>query len=168
MGRLASAALVALVVASAAIVAATSAALPDRVATHFAIDGRANGWMTRDAYGVTMGTLALVLPLASWSALAFVPRRWPRLVSVPFRDYWLAPGRREATCVRLARLGATVALLAAALIGVLHVEIVEANHRVPPSASAGMAWVTVAFALAIAATVIATAVRFRVPKAPRR
>ncbi|MBK6396604.1 MAG: DUF1648 domain-containing protein, partial [Betaproteobacteria bacterium] len=43
---------------SAAIIVATSGALPERVATHFAFDGRANGWMTRDAYAWMMGILA--------------------------------------------------------------------------------------------------------------
>jgi hypothetical protein len=168
VNRLANIALVAGVVTSAALVVATSFALPERVATHFAANGRANGWMGRDLYVALMGGLALVVPLASWVSLALMPRRWPRLVNLPYRDYWFAPERREATCARLARLGAVIAVLTAALFGVLHVEILEANRRVPPAADEGIAWVSATFGLAIAAVAIVTAWRFYVPKAARR
>jgi len=168
MNRALSFALAGLIACSAAILVVTSGGLPERVATHFALDGRANGWMAREGYASMMGTLALLLPFGVWVAAAWLPRRWPHLVNVPFRDYWLAPARREATLDRLAKMGAGMALLSAALIAALHVEVLEANRRTPPAAGDGMAWVTGTFVVAIVALIVATAWRFRVPKDARR
>ena len=157
-----------LIASAGAIVVATSTGLPPRVASHFAADGRANGWMSREAYVGMMATMSLAMPFAIWIAATWLPRRWPRLVNVPFRDYWLAPERREATLARLARMGAWMALLGAALVAAIHVEVVLANRRVPPAAGDTMGWVTGLFAAAIAALVVATAWRFRVPKGARQ
>ena len=79
-----------LIACSAAIIVVTSGGLPERVATHFAFDGRANGWMSRDAYAWMMGILALALPfgltfgllpylpLPAQTSLAFgAPITWP-------------------------------------------------------------------------------------------
>jgi uncharacterized membrane protein len=78
--------------------------LPARVATHFDLAGRANGWMTRD--NQTKAHLGLVLFIAVM--LEGVARLSPRLpdglVNLPHRDYWLAPERRGATHAWLAGL----------------------------------------------------------------
>jgi hypothetical protein len=168
MHRTLSFVLAGLIACSAAIVVVTSGGLPERVATHFAFDGRANGWMSRDAYAWMMGILALVLPFGVWLPAGWLPRRWPTLVNLPFRDYWLAPARREATFARLERMGIGMALLSAGLMAALHVEVLEANRRTPPAAGDDMAWVAGAFVVAIVALIATTAWRFRVPKAVRR
>lgn len=157
-----------LIACSAALVLATTAGLPPVVASHFAADGRANGWMSREAYAWMMALLSLVTPYAVWGAAAWLPRRWPRLVNIPFRDYWLAPERREATLARLGRMGLWMGLLSAALIAGIHVEVVLANRRVPPAAGDGMFWVLGPFVVAIVALVVWTAWRFRLPKGARR
>lgn len=157
-----------LIACSAALVLATTAGLPPLVASHFAADGRANGWMSREAYAWMMALMSLVTPYAVWGAAAWLPRRWPRLVNLPFRDYWLAPERREATLARLGRMGLWMGLLSAALIAGIHVEVVLANRRVPPAAGDGMLWVLGPFVVAIVALVVWTAWRFRLPKGARR
>lgn len=157
-----------LIACSAALVLATTAGLPPLVASHFAADGRANGWMSREAYAWMMALMSLVTPYAVWGAAAWLPRRWPRLVNIPFRDYWLAPERREATLARLGRMGLWMGLLSAALIAGIHVEVVLANRRVPPAAGDGMLWVLGPFVVAIVALVVWTAWRFRLPKGARR
>ncbi len=168
MHRTLSFVLAGLIACSAAIVVVTSGGLPERVATHFAFDGRANGWMSRDAYAWMMGILALVLPFGVWLPASWLARRWPNLVNVPFRDYWLAPARREATFARLEKMGMGMALLSAGLMAAMHVELLEANRGTPPTAGDGMAWVTGAFVVAIVAIIVTTAWRFRVPKGARR
>lgn len=157
-----------LIACSAALVLATTAGLPPVVASHFAADGRANGWMSREAYAWMMALMSLVTPYAVWGAAAWLPRRWPRLVNLPFRDYWLAPERREATLARLGRMGLWMGLLSAALIAGIHVEVVLANRRVPPAAGDGMLWVLGPFVVVIVALVVWTAWRFRLPKGARR
>ena len=153
---------------SAAIVVVTSGGLPERVATHFAFDGRANGWMTRHAYAWTMGILALALPFGVWISAGWLPRRWPKLVNVPFRNYWLAPARRQAAPGRPERGGVALALPSAPPPAAAPAEVPGANRRTPPAAGDGMAWVAGAFVVAIVALIVATAWRFRVPKGARR
>lgn len=157
-----------LIACTATLVLATTAGLPPVVASHFAVDGRANGWMSRQAYAWMMVLMSLATPFAVWAGAAWLPRRRPRLVSVPFRDYWLAPERREATLVRLGRIGLAMGLLCAALVAAIHGEVVLANRRVPAAAGDGMAWILGAFAAAIVALVVWTAWSFRVPKGVRR
>ena len=155
---------VAVVLAAAAVIAGTAAGLPDTVATHFGRGGRADGWMSRGAYTALMTTLVIVLPLVPWIALGWMPRRWPRSVSVPHRDYWFAPERREATLARLARHGAIMALLCVVVLATVHVEVIAANRRVPPASDPAMPYVAVAIALMIVVFVTGVAISFRRPK----
>jgi hypothetical protein len=164
MDRLAAWLAAGLVACSGAIVLATSAGLPPLVASHFAVDGRANGWMPREAYAWMMGAMSLAMPFAVWITAAWLPRRWPRFVNLPHRDYWLAPERREATLAWLGATGAGLAVLSAALVAAIHVEVVLANRRVPPAAGDAMPWVLGVFVAAIVALVASIAWRFRLPK----
>jgi uncharacterized membrane protein len=71
--------------------------LPERVATHFGTDGRADGWMTKAAYarfqvGLT-GFLALLF-LGIGKLMTLLP---DDAINLPNRDYWLAPARRART-----------------------------------------------------------------------
>ena len=71
--------------------------MPRRMASHFAADGRANGWQSRE------GFFLLSLLVASTSALVafFAPKRIAsqpnNRINLPNRDYWLAPERRPET-----------------------------------------------------------------------
>ncbi len=77
--------------------------LPLKVATNFGANGDANGWSTRNdfatIYIVTLGGTALVFFLI----YLFIPRIPPRLISIPSRDYWLAPERKDRTLALVAR-----------------------------------------------------------------
>lgn len=93
MTLLASWLLFGIVLADAAFIAATSGALPQRVATHFGAGGAANGWMPRNGCTWTMLVVRTVLPLLLFGALRQLPMCAERYVNLPHRDYWLAPGR---------------------------------------------------------------------------
>lgn len=164
MSRIAGIALTAASAVAAVLVAATAAALPDPVATHFSGSGRANGWTSRDVYAWAMAATTFVVPVATWLSLAWMPRRWPRLVNLPHRDHWFAPERREATLGRLARFGMLLAVAVLALLACIHAGIVDANGRVPPSAGAALSTVPAAFGLGIGALAILAVLRFRRPK----
>lgn len=168
MSRIAGIALCAAAAVAAVLVAATTAGMPDPVATHFSGSGRANGWTSRADYAALMAGLTLVVPLVTWLSLAWLPRRWPRLVNLPHRDYWFAPERRDATFARLARFGLALAFAVLALMVSVHAGIVDANGRVPPSAGSALAALPAVFGIAIAALAIASVFRFRRPKDARR
>jgi hypothetical protein len=132
MSRLASWLLLGTVLAGAVFIAATSGALPPRVATHFGAGGSANGWMPRDGYAWTMGVVQVVLPFALFGALGHLPKRAERYVNLPHRDYWLAPERRAATVAALRGHGAAMGIVTALLLIGVHAAILDANSRVPP------------------------------------
>ena len=90
----------ALAIAVTATILATSGNLPERIASHFANGGAANGWMSRDAYVVIVLAMATLLPLFIVAMMARLPRMNPRRIRLPHRDYWLAPERRDAARVR--------------------------------------------------------------------
>lgn len=71
--------------------------LPERMASHFAASGSANGWMTKPQFFLVYGVVILpALALEFW-----VPRRIARTsgdrLNLPNKEYWLAPERRADT-----------------------------------------------------------------------
>lgn len=106
---------------------ATSSRLPPIAATRFDFGGEPNAFMTRNVYRVFMAFLVAVVPLI----LAFLPRmvasRWPLLLNIPDRHYWLADERRAAT---VASVESRTMLLAAVMIAFIcftHWLILKAN-----------------------------------------
>jgi hypothetical protein len=71
--------------------------LPERVPSNFNMEGQAHGWTPKGAFlGVYMGVIALMA--LSFPGMGLLLRRFPdSKISLPNRDYWLAPERREAT-----------------------------------------------------------------------
>jgi uncharacterized membrane protein len=78
--------------------------LPGRVASHFGGAGKPNDWSTKGllvgVYLVTVGITAATL-----LAIAYATPKLPdSLISLPNKDYWLSPERREETFAALASL----------------------------------------------------------------
>ena len=76
--------------------------LPDVVASHFNAAGAPNDWTSKNAfYGLYAAMIGLIVLV-----FAFVPARLGRLpvawISLPHKDYWLAPERRRETMRRIA------------------------------------------------------------------
>lgn len=71
--------------------------MPPRMASHFAADGRANGWQSRE------GFFLLMLLVSASSAVVVAPRQIAAKanarINLPNRDFWLAPERRAEPCV---------------------------------------------------------------------
>jgi uncharacterized membrane protein len=105
----------------------TSASLPDVAATHFNVHGEPNALSSRNSYRGFMAFLILVIPLMLAGLPILFARRWPQLLNIPNRNYWLAPERIDDT---MSALGARTALLAAATIGLqcfVHRLVLAAN-----------------------------------------
>jgi hypothetical protein len=118
---------VALAVAAAAFIYASSAEFPDVGATHFDAHGRANVSMSRGVYRGYMAFLAVVVPLLVAGLPVWVARRWPMLLNIPNRDYWLAPERSAETLASLRARTALLAIAMIALIGFVHLLVLRAN-----------------------------------------
>jgi uncharacterized membrane protein len=69
--------------------------LPERMASHFAANGRPNGWQSKQEFFVTLvlivAVVAFVTFVLPW-ALSFMPEE---LVNLPNKSYWLSPERRQ-------------------------------------------------------------------------
>ena len=70
MRRLVPLLFIALFAAGAAFIVATSGNLPERVASHFARGGLANGWMPREAYVSFILGAAVLVPFVLVALLA--------------------------------------------------------------------------------------------------
>ena len=164
MRRLAPLVFVALLVASAAFIVATWGHLPERVASHFAPGGQANGWMPRETYvGFILGAAVLV-PSLLVALLAWLPRAFPRSVNLPNRAYWFADERRDATVATLSAFAWSFGALLVALVTGVHWAVVEANARRPPVLAGGtIETLLVGFGVAIGAWILAWYLRFRRP-----
>lgn len=162
MNRLLAFGFVFLLATAAVLIVTTSGALPPRVASHFGAGGIANGWQSLEAYRATMLVFAIALPIGVVAAMAWLPRRFPRLVNLPFRDYWLAPERREATYAALTGFALAIGALVVTFIVALHLVIVAANASAPPHFAEGPFWgLSGTFSATLVALVIAYHRRFR-------
>lgn len=155
----------AIVVAAAGFIAVTSNALPERVASHFARGGQANGWMPRDAYAGFVLAAAVAVPLLLVALLAWLPRVFPGAVNLPNRAYWFEPERRDATLASLAAFAWAFGSVLSLLIAGLHWAVLNANARTPPVLpEAAVDALLVGFAGAIGVWILAWYLRFRLPR----
>lgn len=72
--------------------------LPSRIASHFDMAGRADGWRMKNAFGlgtlpVHLGTAVLLVGLMS-----FIHRLPPRFINVPNPEYWRQPTNFQIAC----------------------------------------------------------------------
>jgi uncharacterized membrane protein len=71
--------------------------LPNRLASHFAASGNANGWMTKSQFLLTYAVVILpALALEFWVPRGIAGRPDNRL-RLPNKEFWLAPDRRAET-----------------------------------------------------------------------
>jgi len=140
----------------------TAAQLPDTVATHFAGDGQPNGWMTRDGYRVFMLMFVTLLPLFFVAMTGWVPRLFPAAASIPNRQYWMAPERREKALRLLAAYACWLGCVLVLFILGMHVLLLQANRSVPVRlATAEMFVLLGALGLALLVWIVIFVRRFR-------
>ena len=107
--------------------------LPERIATHFDVSGRPDGWSGRDGYVLSMllfgyGLAAFII------GILYASRFFPdSMVNVPNRDYWLTPERRPMIMATLLDFGLWMGALSIAFSAGTHWLILEANRLDPPA-----------------------------------
>ena len=90
--------------------------MPQRMASHFAADGRVNGWQSRDAFFVLVLLVTSTSAIVGFLAPRQIAARSNARINLPHRDYWLAPERRERT---MRFISATMAWFACGILLVL-------------------------------------------------
>ena len=157
--------LVALSISATLLIIASLSDLPVRVATQFGFDGAARRWMTRDNYGISMLLTVTALPLLLVALLGWLPRVAHRMISLPYRDYWLDPVRRHGTMGALGAFACALGALTIVFVSVVHLLIVAANASTPARLSQGAFWtVLILFGIAVLAWIGALHYRFRAPR----
>jgi uncharacterized membrane protein len=153
-----------LVAGGAAFIVVTSGNLPERVASHFARGGQANGWISRTAYVGFILAAAVLVPFVLVALLAWLPRAFPRAVNLPNRAYWFGEERRDATLASLSAFAWTFGALLVLLIAGVHWAVVEANATRPPVlAERAVDALLAGFGLSIGVWIVAWYLRFRRP-----
>jgi len=156
----------AVAVAAAAFIYLSSAGFPDVGATHFDARGQPNASMSRGVYRGYMTFLVIVVPLLVAGLPVWVSRRWPMLLNIPHREYWLAPERSAAT---VDSLRARTAVLAIAMIGLIcfvHLLVLSANAGDQPELDQRMLLIGLGTFIAfMLAWIVSLYRRFRKPSA---
>lgn len=107
--------------------------LPAVVAQDFGVDGRANGWASRDVFFVISWTILLGMSAIFMLAPRLLRRVPASLINLPNKDYWLAPDRKEESLNFLERQMEWMGVMTVGFIAlVLHLAIranLAPNHR---------------------------------------
>ena len=103
---------------------------PPTMAVHFGIGGHANGEMDRVQFIVLGSFLSFMLPAFIAAMVGVLPRVLPvSMLSLPNKEYWLAPERREQTLDGLLWLGLWLGCLVQAFLMIVNIGIYRANIR---------------------------------------
>jgi uncharacterized membrane protein len=149
----------ALVIASGSYIFVSSESLPNLVASHFAVDGTANGFVPRTDYVWLMLTLAIAVPAGVVILIGLIPRVAPRLSGIPNRAHWLASAERVRTMRFLWQLALFVGCLLVLFAAAVHYLIVRANLAVPPMLDNGLLFALIGVLIAALAVTLAVFVR---------
>lgn len=125
-------ALIVVLVLAAGFILQSGQSLPPVVASHFAVDGNANGFMPRNLYLNLMLFIGVGVPFllaVGHRLVRLVPHH---LVSLPNRDYWLSPERTTETFAFLYNHGIYLSALLTTFICFIHWLVVRANEVQPP------------------------------------
>jgi uncharacterized membrane protein len=119
---------------------ATANQLPERVATHFNLQGEANGWMTRSTHIIMMSIFGVLFPLFFVGIFWLIGSVPSSMINIPRRDYWLAPERAAETYRYFKRHGLWLACWAVCFAMGIHVVVVLANREAPAHISGTLIW----------------------------
>jgi len=157
----------ALLVATAAYFFSGTGVMPDRVAVHFAADGSANGFMTREGYRQFLIEFGLGVPLITALIVAVLPALIPGRVNLPNKDYWMAPERRAQSLAFLSGHGFWLGCLLLLLMSGVHRLVVAANTAEAAQRldNGSFAWMMVLFGAGMVAWAATLMLRFRRPPA---
>lgn len=119
-------------IATATLVVATGASLPEVVASHFGPGGQADGFMTRTGYVTFMLVILLGAAALFWGLPKLLRVLPTASFNLPNRDYWLAPERRDATLDDMERRLRWFACALLVFLAYVHYLVVQANAVQPP------------------------------------
>ena len=133
--------------------------LPERLATHFDLDGQADGWMTRASHVRFIIGFGLGVPLFILFVGEVVTRLGGAGLNIPNRDYWLAPERRARTLAFAQRQLTWMACLLVIFFAIINHLILQANTQTPVRLAGGQFWLSMAIFIGSIGVWMATFIR---------
>jgi uncharacterized membrane protein len=106
--------------------------MPERMATHFGMNGHPNGWMSRSAATLFQCVLQAIMPIVFIGIAWSLPRFPNSMINLPHKEYWLAPERRAATLGHMTNMLLGISLAISIFIVVIAHLVFEANRRNEP------------------------------------
>jgi serine/threonine protein kinase len=110
----------------------TADELPATVASHFGMNGRADGFMSKNSYLIFICAFPLGLGLLLQATTRLALRLPSRFVNIPNRDIWLAPARRPQLIAILQTWFAALSCGLVIFSAQLHTLTLLANRLNPP------------------------------------
>ena len=102
--------------------------LPDTMASHYGMSGRADSYMSKEGFFVFLALVGGGALAAIFASPVLVRRLPPSLVNIPNRKYWLANDeRREIAIDRMADLLGAMGVATAALLAAVTELVMQAN-----------------------------------------
>jgi uncharacterized membrane protein len=140
-----------LLVAAAVWVGALADRLPELVAVHFDAAGVANGFMAHAGCRDFMLLFTIGAPCLIALVSALLPRLLPaRMLNIPHREYWMAPGRAEESIAFLSAQGFWFSSIFLVFLTGADWMVARANAVAPPLfPSRGFLWMLVLFFVAV-------------------
>jgi uncharacterized membrane protein len=138
--------------------------LPDRVATHFGIDGNPNDWMSKANATILLCALQVSLP-AIFLFIGWTLTKLPTsVINIPNREYWLQPERRLNSLSRMTTMLAWIAvLIAMEMVAIVHLTFLA--NRSGTSLDTNSFWVILGtFLLSVFGVVGRSMWHFRLPQ----
>ncbi len=104
--------------------------LPGTMASHFAADGKPNGWQSKEAFFLLTAIIIAITSIPTFFVTRGICKRPPEKINLPYKEYWLAPEHREETW---RFVGSFMAWFGCALLFVLLYAISQAiKFNLPP------------------------------------
>lgn len=138
--------------------------LPDRIATHFGIDGNPNDWMSKTNATLLLCSLQVGLPLIFLFIGSTLPKLPSSVINIPNREYWLQPERRSSSISHMNSMLAWIAvLIALEMIAIVHLTFLA--NRSGTSLDTNLFWVILGiFLLSVFSIAGRSMWHFRLPK----
>ena len=140
--------------------------LPDRIATHFGMNGEPNEWMSKTNATLLLAGIQVGLPLFLLGVGLLIPKVPNSMINIPNRDYWLQPERRVASLGRVSTMLAWIAVLVSVeMLAVIHLTFL-ANKSDEDLNTSLLVGILVGFLAAVFCLVGKNMWHFRRPKTP--
>ena len=138
--------------------------LPATMASHFDGAGQANDWQSKMAFfGIYWLVVALNVGMFVLLGV-FLPRIPAQYINLPHKDYWLAPERREASFLDLARQMEWFAVGSLVLLLVIIQMVITTNLNNSAVLPSVPTWITLgAYFVFIAVWMLVVLRRFKKP-----